>query len=511
MKFSRLFYFASPTLPFLPTFSALPIRTSRTALTARAARRLAAAVFVCGALLPALVAPVALTARAATEKPLVCAGKAALGLPEWARNAVIYEVNVSQFSKSGKLSAVTDALPRLRELGVTVLWLMPVHPIGKLNRLGPVGSNYSVRDYRAINPDYGTAGDFRKLVESAHARGLRVIMDWVGNHSAWDNPLTKEHPDFYVRDAQGNFTQAHGWRDVIQFDFSNHDVWDYEYETMAYWLRDYGVDGFRCDFADGPPTECWDYITAKLRALRPDLFMLAEAEKPQHQLKAFNASYGFSMMRAINDIAKGRAPLSRIDDTLARARVLFPDGAALLYYTSNHDENAAGTEYERLGGGAAPFAVLTFVLDGIPLIYNGQEAGLDRRLKPFQHDPITWRADPKAAFYRTLCELRQTHPALRTGAPMRRLPTTANESLYAVMREAADGSGRRVLALLNLTARDIAGASVYDPALAGAWKNVFAGEKEKKKEKEKTLFAAAQTFDLKAWEYRVYVSEASGK
>ena len=447
-------------------------------------------------------------AQVPVEKPRVCSGAPALGLPDWARNAIIYEVNTNQFSKSGKLNAVTDALPRLRELGVTVLWLMPVHPIGKLNRLGSGGSPYSVMDYRAINPDLGAAKDFRKLVDAAHAQGLRVIMDWVGNHSAWDNPLTKEHPDFYVRDAQGNFTQAHAWRDVIQFDFNNHAVWDYQCDTMAFWVREYGVDGFRCDFANGLPTPAWDYITAKLRAQRPDLFMLAEAEQPQQQLKSFNASYSFAMMRAIKSIAKGGAPLSRIDDTLARERVMFPDGAAHLYYTSNHDVNAEGADQERLGGGVEAFAVLTFALDGIPLIYNGQEAGLDRRLKSFQRDPITWRSDPKTAFYRALCELRQTHPAMRTGAPMRRLPTTANESLYAVMREAADGSGRRVLALLNLTARDIKGASVHDPALAGAWKNLFGGKKEKGKENrnDKTVFNTTETFDLKAWEYRVYVS-----
>ena len=472
--------------------------------------RFAAAVFVCGPFLFASLAP--LSAQVAAEKPLVSAGKPALGVPEWVRNSTIYEINVRQFSASGKFSAVTDELPRLRELVVNVLWLMPVHPIGEHNRKGPLGSYYAVKDYRAINPEFGTAEDFRKLVEAAHAQGFRVIMDWVGNHSAWDNPLAQEHPEFYVRtpDAQGklNFIPPLGtdWDDVIQFDFKNRAVWDYQYEAMAFWIREYNIDGFRCDFATGLPTPAWNYITAKLRALRPDIFMLAESEQPQHQLAAFNASYGFTMMHTINDVAQGRAgaTASRIDDTLARTRVLFPDGAALLYYTSNHDENSwAGTEYERLGGGTRAFAVLTFVLDGIPLIYNGQEIGLDRRLEFFQRDPIVWpvRAHPNAAFYRTLCELKKTHPALRTGAPMRRLPTTANESLCVILRDAADGSGRRVLALLNLTARDVTGADIYmyDPALAGAWRDVFTGKT--------TTLSPAAPLALRAWEYRVFVSE----
>jgi len=466
---------------------------------------LAAAVFVCGAFSPAPLAPLAPRAPAAqnqtpAEKPVPCAGKTALGLPEWARNAVIYEVNTPQFSESGKLNAVTAALPRLRELGVTVLWLMPVHPIGKLNRLGPNGSPYSVRDYRAIDPALGAERDFRELVDAAHAQGMRVLMDWVGNHSAWDNPLTREHPDFYVRDSQGNLTQAHGWRDVVQFDFRNRAVWDYQCETMARWVRDFGVDGFRCDFANGPPTKMWDYITAKLRAARPDLFMLAEAELPQHQLKSFNASYSFAMMRVINNIAKGAAPLSRIDETLAQTRATFPKGAVIMYYTNNHDiSTSKGSERERLGAGAAPFAVLTFMLDGIPLIYNGQEAGLDHRVNFLQRNPIAWRDNPATAFYRALCELRKTNPALRTGAPMRRLATTADGSLYAVLRAAADGSKRRVLALLNLGARDIASASITDPALAGEWTNIFTGKK--------AIFRATQTFDLAAWKYGVFTCE----
>lgn len=429
------------------------------------------------------------------EKPQICAGQPALGQPEWVKRAVIYEVNVRQYSTSGKFSSVTADLPRLRDLGVDVLWLMPIHPIGQHNRKGPLGSYYAVQDYYGINPEFGSKAEFKQFVDAAHAQGFRVILDWVGNHTAWDNPLTQQSPEFFLRDAKGSFVPPTGfdWTDVIQLDFGNPAVLEYQVGAMAYWIETFGVDGFRCDFATGVPTTFWNQLSARLRTIRPDLFMLAESELPQHQLAAFNASYGFDMMHTFNSVAQGRSGVSAIDDTLARSGVRLPAGGALIYYTSNHDENSwQGTEFERLGGGAAPLAVLSFVLNGIPLIYNGQEIGLARRLEFFERDPIQWTAGhPLTAFYRTLCQLKHTHPALQTGAAFRRLATTQNDAVYVVMREAA---GRRVIALLNLTAKDVT-ADCYDAALAGQWRDVFSGT---------TLpLQAASSFALRAWSYRV--------
>jgi glycosidase len=433
----------------------------------------------------------------AVEPPQICADRSALGAPEWIRRAVIYEVNVRQYSAAGNFAAVTADLPRLHELGVDVLWFMPIHPIGESNRKGTLGSYYAVRDYLAVNPEFGTEADFRRLVDAAHAQGFRVILDWVGNHTAWDNPLAKAHPDYYVRDAKNSFVPPTGtdWTDVIQLDFSNPAVLDYEFNAMAHWVKNFGIDGFRCDFATGVPTALWNELAGRLRALRSDLFLLAESELPQHQLRAFNASYAFAMMQAFNAVAQGRAGVSHIDDTLARTRVLFPAGPTLLYYTSNHDENSwNGTEFERLGGGATPFAVLSFMLDGIPLIYTAQEIGLDRRLAFFERDPIAWRGHPLTAFYHTLCQLRHAHPALWTGAAMRRLATTQNESLYVVLREA---HGQRAVAFLNLTARDVT-ADAHDPALAGEWRDVFTGGN--------VTLTATVPLTMRAWQYRVLVS-----
>jgi len=438
-----------------------------------------------------------LAALRGAEPLQVCGDQVALGVPDWIRHATVYEVNVRQYSAAGNFAGVEADLPRLRQLGVGVLWFMPIQPIGVVNRKGPLGSPYSVRDYYGVNPEFGTAAEFARLVAAAHAQGLHVVLDWVGNHTAWDNPLVTEHPDFYVHDAQGHCVPPSGtdWSDVVQLDFTNHAVWDYEAAAMTHWVRDVGVDGFRCDFASGVPTACWDAIAARLRAVRPDVFLLAEAEVPQEQLHAFNASYSFGMMKVFDDVATGGAGVSRIDDELARTAVLFPRGAALLRYTTNHDENSwSGTVGERLGGGVQSFAVLSFMLDGIPLIYDGQEAGLDRRLKFFERDPITWRESPLFDFYRTLCTLRRTDPALATGAAMRRVATTANGSVYAVEREAA---GHRVVAFCNLTAKD-ATVEAADPALSGRWRDAFTGEM--------VTWQAPVSFPLTAWKYRVLVS-----
>ncbi|PTX91004.1 alpha-amylase family glycosyl hydrolase [Opitutus sp. ER46] len=435
----------------------------------------------------------------AAEKPQPCPEQTAIGMPDWVRHAVVYEVNIRQYSEAGTLAAVTADLPRIRGLGVDVLWLMPIHPIGEQNRKGPLGSYYSIRDYLAVNPEFGTKEDFRQLVTAAHAQGLRVILDWVGNHTSWDNPMAKEHPEYYVRDAKGVFQPPTGfdWTDVIQLDFANPAVLEAQYAQMAYWVKEFGVNGYRCDFATGVPTSYWDALFAKLRQLRPDLFLLSESELPQHQLKAFNVNYAFSMAETFDAVAQGRAGVSHLDDNLAAMRATFPAGAARLYYTSNHDRNSwDGTEFERLGGGAAPLAVLTYVIDGVPLIYNGQEIGLDRRLQFFERDPIVWRSHPLTGFYRTLNQLKRTHPALATGAAMRRIATTRNDALYALVREA---QGQRVVALLNLTARDVNDVTAYDPALAGNWQDVFTSEK--------VTFKATTPLALKAWQFRVLVSQ----
>jgi len=432
------------------------------------------------------------------EKAQPSAQYAAVGVPDWARGSTIYEVNVRQYSAGGKFTAVTADLPRLKALGVDILWLMPIHPIGERHRKGPLGSYYAVKDYRAVNPEFGTEQDLRDLVAAAHAQGLRVILDWVPNHVSPDNALTKTHPEFFWRDEKGNLTPPHGtdWTDVVQFDFNAPGLLDYQADVLIHWVKNFGVDGFRCDVAWGLPTPFWNEVTKRVRAVKPDALFLAEAELPQQQVAAFNLSYGFDLHHAMNEVAQGRKSASGIDEAYAKIRAHFPRGGALMVFTSSHDENSwAGTEFERMGAGYAPFAVLTFLLDGVPLIYNGQEVGLDRRLEFFSRDPIVWPKEthPTTKLYQVMTALRHANPALFTGAPMRRLATTDNASFYVIERAAGE---RKVVGIFNLTARD-AKADLFDPALAGEWHDAFTGETVK--------LGALVPLEMKAWRYRVLV------
>ena len=446
-------------------------------------------------LLAAVVLATALRAEISFVEPIeICQGQPAVGLPDWVRNEVIYEINVRQYSPSGTFAAVEADLTRIHDLGVRVLWFMPIHPIGKQNRKGELGSYYAVQDYTGINPEFGDLADWKHLVSTAQAMGFRVVMDWVANHTAWDHPWTISHPEYYAQNEEGNFVPPFGfdWTDVIQINFDNREVWQAQIDAMKFWINETGVDGFRCDYATGVPTVFWNEVGAQLRKVKPDVFLLAEAEVPQHQLHGFNAAYSFGMMHVINDIAKKTKTVAAIDVELAKNETLFPTGSTFINYTTNHDENSwQGTVFERLGSGVKAFGVVTYLLDGIPLIYNGQETGLDKRLEFFTRDPIEWRHDELAAFYQTLNQLRRDNRALHTGSRFVRIPTTANDAIFAVLREA---QGRRVLAWVNLTDAAVS-FELAHAEVAGKWTDVFSGKSE--------TFARGSSLTLEPWEFRV--------
>lgn len=416
-------------------------------------------------------------------------------MPAWVQNQVIYEVNVRQYSQEGSFAALEADLDRIHALGAHLIWLMPIHPIGELNRKGPLGSYYAVKDFYAVNPEFGSADDFRSLVNAIHARGMRVILDWVANHSAWDNPLTQSNPALYERDAAGNFIPPHGtdWSDVIQFDVQNPELAAFHADAMGYWVREFNVDGFRCDFAVGLPIPFWQQVSAALRALKPDIFMLAESDHGTMQRDAFDATYAWQLMHEFDRIAQGKAPANAIDAILAARSIALPAGSREMLFTSNHDENSwLGTVFERLGGGIKPFAALTFTLDGIPLIYNGQESGLAKRLKFFERDPIAWQPSPLFAFYQTLTALKANHPALRTGTPIQRIPSSADHAVFAFRRTAPDGQA--ILFIANLTARDI-DVTIGGPGVEGTYTNVFS--------QERVTFNHAPSIALKSWDFLI--------
>lgn len=333
--------------------------------------------------------------------------------------SVIYEMNVRQYTPEGTFAAAQQQLPRLAELGVDILWLMPIYPIGEEGRKGTLGSYYAVRNYCDVNPEFGTLEDFDNFLAEAHRLGLRVVIDWVANHTSPDAVwVTGQPADWYERDADGNTTFTADWSDTANLNYENKDVWNGMANAMRFWLER-GIDGFRCDMACEVPLEFWQETIAGLRADYPGIYMLAEGEEPLlHTLSGFDASYSWELHHMLNAIARGEKNIDELTDYLQRDAERFPEDAMRLMFTSNHDENSwAGTEFERMGDAAKLMAVLTFTLpNGQPLIYTGQEIGWNKRFEFFEKDPVpAWEDNEYTEFYKWLVELRHNNPALSAG------------------------------------------------------------------------------------------------
>lgn len=420
--------------------------------------------------------------------------------PEWSRTAVVYEVNIRQFSREGTFAAFEKDLPRLKALGVDVLWLMPVHPIGIKNRKEPLGSYYSVRDYMAVNPEFGTMDDFKHLVAKTHENGMKIIIDWVPNHSSWDNTLVYTHPDYYKKDSSGKMISPFDWTDVVQFDYNNPELRKYMLNVMKWWLSETNIDGFRCDVAHMIPVDFWNHARTELDKIKKILF-LAESDQPFLHEKAFDVSYDWKFHHLMNDIAKGKKNANSIEKHFAWVDSIYPDNSYLMQFTSNHDENSwAGTEYERLGQGAKTFAVLAATVPGMMMIYNGQEAGFNRRLKFFEKDSIDWKKNEMQDFYSKLMSLRETNHALyngNQGGKMNRIYSNRDTSVYAFVREA---NGEKVFVILNLSAVNH-NLKLKGNHYPGTYVDIFSGTRVNLKPNSR--------FALKPWEYRVYSYETN--
>ncbi len=334
-------------------------------------------------------------------------------------NSVVYEMNVRQYTPEGTFSAAQRELPRLAELGVDILWLMPIYPIGVEGRKGTLGSYYAVKDYCAINPEFGTIEDFDKFLAEAHKLGLRVVIDWVANHTSPDAVWESGKPsDWYERDAEGNTTFTADWSDTANLNYENKEVWKGMAAAMRFWMER-GIDGFRCDMACEVPLEFWQETIAGLRADYPGMYMLAEGEEPLlHSLSDFDASYSWELHHLMNAIARGEKNMPELLEYIARDAERQPADAFRLMFTSNHDENSwAGTEFERMGDAAKVMAVLTFTLPGgQPLIYTGQEMGWNKRFQFFEKDPVpAWEKNEYFDFYKDLIAFRHANPALAAG------------------------------------------------------------------------------------------------
>ena len=424
--------------------------------------------------------------------------------PEWSRNAVIYEVNVRQYTPEGTFTAFQKHLPRIKALGVDVIWFMPIQPIGSLNRKGPLGSYYSIRDYTAFNPEFGTEAEFKTLVKAAHALGFKVILDWVANHTAFDHDWTTAHKEWYTLKPDGSISRAIGgdgketdWSDVADLNFGSADMRRAMIAEMRWWLEQTGIDGFRCDMAGLVPTDFWTEVRAALDPVKPDLFFLAEWEDPTLH-SAFNATYSWELFHLMNDIASGKRTAASLDTLFTKQDTRFAPGDYRLTFTSNHDENSwAGTEFERMGTNHQAAYVLAATMQrAMPMLYSGQEASFNRRLKFFEKDAIDWTGTSLADFYSAVFALRHENSVLWSGpwgAPQVKLPTDHADKVYAFVR----ASGTQ--AVVVVTNFGDAPLSVRYDALSmpGAYTDWFS--------KSAVSLAVSDTIDVPAHGYRVLV------
>jgi alpha-amylase len=414
----------------------------------------------------------------------------------WANATNIYEVNVRQYTVEGSFAAFAKELPRLRDMGIEILWFMPITPISAEKRLSVLGSYYACSDYTSINPEFGTMDDFKQLVNEAQQLGFKVLIDWVANHTGWDHHWTREHPDFYRRNQDGNFYDQHGWNDVIDLNYDNPALVETMIGCMRFWVENAGIDGFRCDMAMLVPLDFWRQARKSLEQIKP-LFWLGECEDIDYH-QVFDASYGWKWLHKMELYWKGETDMHGLDDVLHYYNDMFPSFAIRALFTSNHDENShSGSEYERLGEAAKAFAVFCCTWNGIPLIYSGQELPNRKRLRFFEKDQIDWNGRYELHdFYKKLLLVRKENPALRAGdeaVQTIRLVTDANQFVLAFLRR---NGAREVLVVLNLSGLDKPLVRIQDVQLSGGFTNIFSSAERD--------FTHEKFFALGPWEYQVY-------
>jgi glycosidase len=386
----------------------------------------------------------------------------------------------------------------LKELGIDILWLMPIHEIGITNRKGNLGSPYAVKDHYGVNPEFGTREDLKHLIDAIHAQGMFAILDWVANHTAWDHPLIELHPEWYERDWKGDFRSAPwtDWTDTIDLDFNNPGVREYMMDAMKYWVKETDIDGFRCDVAGFVPLDFWNNVRKQLDAIKP-VFMLAEWESRDLHAEAFDMTYAWSWYDTVHRITSGKADVHSLSHYYARNENAFPANAMRMMFVSNHDKNAwEGTMWEQFGRGLEAAIVLSVISEGMPLIYNGQEAGNSKRLKFFERDSIEWKSHPIGHLYKKLFALKKKNTALWNGswgAPMIKVPNDVERKVLSFVRQ---NDKDKVFALINFSNENQAvacGERLYH----GIYMDFFSNENVE--------LTSSSRFELNPWSYRIFV------
>ena len=424
-----------------------------------------------------------------------------LTTPAWAVDATIYQVNTRQFTPEGTFAAAARQLPRLRDLGVDIVWLMPIHPIGELNRKGTLGSPYAVQDYYRVNPEFGTLDDLKALVADAHALGMHVILDWVANHTAWDNVLVESHPEWYERGWRGEFRSMpwRDWSDIIDLDYRHAGLRRYMAEAMRYWVSEADIDGYRCDVAGFVPVDFWNTVRRELDAIKP-VFMLAEWESRDLHAEAFDMTYAWSWYDAVKQVAQGHPNLDPLYVYYSWNESAFPEESLRMTFVSNHDKNAwEGTQFEQFGDALEAAIVLSVVGEGVPLIYNGQEAGNEKRLEFFERDPIEWREHGLGELYRTAFSLMKANRALRhgrAGGRMIHVPNSASSDVFSFVRRKGED---QVFAVFNFSPEPLE-IHFHEDLHHGDYTEHFSGKAAR--------FGEDSTLAMPAWGYFVFARQA---
>jgi alpha-amylase len=415
------------------------------------------------------------------------------GHPSWIMQGNIYEVNVRQYTREGTLKAFAKHLDRLKRMGVQTLWFMPLNPISKVGRKGTLGSYYAVSDYTALNPEFGTIKDWQILVKQIHAREMKVIIDWVPNHTGGDNRWLNEHPDFFVKDSAGGAAIAKDWMDTRQLDYGNPVMGDSMISAMKWWLTGSDIDGFRCDVAWNVPAAFWQKCIPQLRSIK-NIFMLAEGDSAYLPLSGFDAIYPWHMFHMMEKVAKGERPAFSLDSVQNENVLLYPPNTIQMYFTSNHDENSWNkADYGSFPGRVhAPFAVfIQTMANGVPLIYSGQEEPILRPLNFFEKDSIVFKKFGRAKFYKTLLDLRKNNPALAANALFKKISVGDDKYLYAFIRQK---NNNKILVILNLSNQEKS-VSITDKSLLGKTYNVFMDTQEVINDKP---------WKIEPWGYAIY-------
>ena len=401
-----------------------------------------------------------------------------LTTPEWVKNATLYELNIRQFSQEGTLLAIIPELPRLKSLGIDIIWLMPIHPIGEVHRKGSLGSYYAVKDYWAVNPEFGSKEDLKTLIDAIHQQGMYVILDWVANHTSWDNKMVTDHPEWYMRSRKNTF-QSTRWRDyddIIELDYRNPELRRYMTVVMKYWLMEFDIDGYRCDIASFVPLDFWENLREELEEIKP-VFMLAEAEDRELHRKAFDATYNWTLWNILHQIAVNHNSVKTLTEAyLAEHVSIFPKAGLRMNFTDNHDKNSwEGTPQENFGDALKAAIVLSATFDGIPLVYSGQEAGLDRSLAFFEKDPIEWKNHDNAILYASIFALKHRNQALWNGIHGGEMIRIMNDHMEQILSFVREKNGQKVIVFINLS-KDTVLVQLDTSYDSGTYTNLFTGQ-----------------------------------